>query len=64
MLLLLAAWSSADERPRLVAQLGHYKAVTSIVFSPDGAQILTGSLDESALPAADLRMTPSKSGWT
>ena len=31
-----------DKRPRLVAQLGHAAGVTSVAFSPDGKQVLTG----------------------
>jgi WD40 repeat protein len=43
------AGDSADrEAPRLVAQLGHTRALTSAVFSPDGRQVLTASWDGTA----------------
>ena len=37
-----------DTRPRLVAQLGHSNELTSVAFSPDGKQVLTGSKDKTA----------------
>jgi WD40 repeat protein/uncharacterized caspase-like protein len=37
-----------DKRPRLVAQLGHSSWVRSVAFAPDGKQVLTGSMDNTA----------------
>src|SRR5688572_32490550 len=39
---------SEEGRPLLKAQLGHWGIVTSVAFSPDGRQVLTGSSDETA----------------
>jgi uncharacterized caspase-like protein len=39
---------TAPSSPRLVAQLGHSEEVTSVAFSPDGQQVLTGSRDKTA----------------
>jgi hypothetical protein len=36
-------------RPELVLQTGHTSAVSSVAFSPDGRQVLTGSSDHSAI---------------
>ena len=36
---------SPASHPRLVVQLGHQGAVSSVAFSPDGKQVLTGSAD-------------------
>ena len=36
-------------RPELVLQTGHTSTVTSVAFSPDGKQVLTGSGDKTAI---------------
>ena len=40
----------AEEKPNgeVIPQLGHSKDVTSVAFSPDGARVLTGSIDKTA----------------
>jgi len=38
----------ADDKPRLVAQLGHSLAIWDIAFSPDGRHLVTGSNDRTA----------------
>jgi len=49
MLLLLAfAAGLAAQVPRLVVPIGHTDRVTSVAFSPDGKQALTGSRDGTA----------------
>jgi WD40 repeat protein len=45
----LALLSPAAERPELVLQFGHTSPVTSVVFSPDGRRVLTGSKDTTAM---------------
>jgi WD40 repeat protein/uncharacterized caspase-like protein len=44
-----ATISAATARPRLITQLGHLYAVTSIAVSPDGRFVLTGSGDGTIL---------------
>jgi WD40 repeat protein/uncharacterized caspase-like protein len=39
---------SRDLVPKLVAQIGHAKALSSVAFSPDGTKVLTGSHDNTA----------------
>jgi len=36
------------ERPQLMVQLGHSRAILSVAFSPDGRHVLTGSDDKTA----------------
>lgn len=44
-----AATEPAVAKPRLLVQLGHALAVTSVAISPDGKQLLTGGNDHTAL---------------
>src|ERR1700730_14600341 len=37
-----------NNRPHLVAQLGHSGGVTSVAIAPDGKRVLTGSGDHTA----------------
>jgi len=56
------AGKSSQKQPgnELITLAGHAQEVTSVTFSPDGRQALTGSLDGSAIlwPADDWRETP------
>ncbi|NRB52164.1 MAG: caspase family protein [Saprospiraceae bacterium] len=48
--LLVFFFSSAwAQKPELVLPTGHSKDITSISFSPDGQQVLTGSRDQTAI---------------
>jgi WD40 repeat protein len=38
-----------SNRPELVLQTGHTDGITSVAFSPDGRQVLTGSQDRTAI---------------
>ena len=39
---------ATKEQPRIVVQMGHTSPVTSVAYSPDGKQVLTGSADKTA----------------
>ena len=48
LLLLAFAAGLAAQKPRLVVPIGHTSWVESVVFSPDGKMVLTGSQDGTA----------------
>jgi WD40 repeat protein len=44
----ISATPPLNSEPRLVTQLGHSAAITSVAFSPDGKFVVTGSSDTTA----------------
>jgi len=45
---IFTAFAALAQAPRLVIPIGHTNRVTSVAFSPDGQQVLTGSWDGTA----------------